>query len=281
VYEHLKKLSLSMVNVTVSLTSFRTPSIPDKFPTDPVEIKKINDALDKAKRDMDMLAVLLPVLTKVSELELTAIESAKAASAATAPTAASLDKMAENVAAFLKAFDEARTEPEWTGLVSQELNVSVVKDVTALRRDIQGVTPPTIYQSIQPQAFAAMLRERGYYAPTLSQEAQSAIVRFSAEGTNCTVSFSGCNAGECGGYHYGAGWSPGTGPRWSLDFVNDWNRTKSYAYAVIDQAGNARLAMDVEVRGGVTSENLHENLETWRIQLGTFVRALSNKGSNK
>jgi hypothetical protein len=60
----------------------------------------------------------------------------------------------------------------------------------------------------------------------------------------------------------------------SLDFVNTWNRDKSYTKAYLDSEENPVIEMDIDLTGGVTEERIKDGVSTFRNAMGTFLKDL-------
>jgi hypothetical protein len=75
--------------------------------------------------------------------------------------------------------------------------------------------------------------------------------------------------------HFG----PPSAIRAQVQLLGKWrfDRRKRYGKAYLDGDGDPALDMDVEVAGGVATENLRESIDTWRAVLGMFRRSLSDK----
>ncbi len=63
------------------------------------------------------------------------------------------------------------------------------------------------------------------------------------------------------------GWS---GKQVSLSRINEWNKTKRFAKAYIDNEGDPVLESDYELTGGVTEQNVKEWMKTYVLFLKQF-----------
>nr|WP_268243813.1 YbjN domain-containing protein [Deinococcus knuensis] len=61
----------------------------------------------------------------------------------------------------------------------------------------------------------------------------------------------------------------------TLAQMNTWNRTKMVGTASLNSKGNVALSMWVNLRNGVSAENLHDSFEWWEFILGDFKDFLS------
>lgn len=90
------------------------------------------------------------------------------------------------------------------------------------------------------------------------------------------IFFYGCNdAGkQCDSLQFRASWSvDGV----SQDLMNEWNRTKRFGKAYLNEEGNARIEMNVNLDYGVSAENLNDTFDWWRIALEEFLAHLQSR----
>ena len=62
-----------------------------------------------------------------------------------------------------------------------------------------------------------------------------------------------------------------------LKKVNQWNATKRFSRAYLDQDGDAVIEWDVDLEGGTTAGALKESIRTYRLGVMTFVRFLNGE----
>ena len=60
-----------------------------------------------------------------------------------------------------------------------------------------------------------------------------------------------------------------------LKKVNEWNATKRFSRAYLDQDGDAVIEWDVDLEGGTTTGALKESIRTYRVGVMAFVRFLN------
>jgi putative sensory transduction regulator len=60
-----------------------------------------------------------------------------------------------------------------------------------------------------------------------------------------------------------------------LKKVNEWNATKRFSRAYLDQDGDAVIEWDVDLEGGTTAGALKESIRTYRVGVMAFVRFLN------
>lgn len=62
-----------------------------------------------------------------------------------------------------------------------------------------------------------------------------------------------------------------------LKKVNEWNATKRFSRAYLDQDGDAVIEWDVDLEGGTTADALKESIRTYRLGVMAFVRFLNGQ----
>ncbi len=61
----------------------------------------------------------------------------------------------------------------------------------------------------------------------------------------------------------------------SLQQINEWNKTKRFSRAYIDDEGDAVIEADLDFAGGVTKETIEEFIKTFRGSVQLFTQALN------
>ena len=57
----------------------------------------------------------------------------------------------------------------------------------------------------------------------------------------------------------------------SADAINEWNRTRRFGKAYLDNDGDTVVEMDLNIEGGVSAENLDAAFGVWEIVLSEFT----------
>jgi len=133
----------------------------------------------------------------------------------------------------------------------------------------KGSTAQTL-ATINGPEMQSLLQDWGYKAELTETNAGNPMINSSIEGLNYSIFFYGCDSQDvCGSIQYST-WFTLNNPV-PADTVNDWNRTKRFGKAWLDQDGRAYLQMDINVAGGVSRDNLHEWLDWWGIGVSEFA----------
>ena len=121
-----------------------------------------------------------------------------------------------------------------------------------------------------PQAIATVLKAQGAEA-TIGKDTKGDPKIDASFGENelFTVYFYGCtNNANCDNVQLYAGYTES-----SVDGSKliEWNRTRRYGRAYIDETGDPAVEMDVSLReGGMSTELFVDNLETWHEVMNAF-----------
>jgi Putative bacterial sensory transduction regulator len=91
------------------------------------------------------------------------------------------------------------------------------------------------------------------------------------EGVKYGIYFFGCtDNSNCDDIQFATAWA---GAEVSEEKINEWNKTKRYGKAYLDDEGDPHLEMDVNIHLGVSEENLSDTFEWW----GTVLRAFKKE----
>ncbi len=97
----------------------------------------------------------------------------------------------------------------------------------------------------------------------------------SIDGISYSVIFYGCVNGRlCDDIIFRAGWSGGSVP---MRRINDWNRTKRYGKAFLDDDGDANIEMGINLDQGVSLANARDSIRWWQRALTGFKREVIDK----
>lgn len=124
----------------------------------------------------------------------------------------------------------------------------------------------------RPDQIVSILQGFGSIENDQSQDGSPRLVG-RIDGTRYGVYFYGCDdsRANCNEIQFSAGWS---GVEINLAQINVWNSNKRYCRAYIDDEGDPMLELDINLRYGVTSENLADTVEYWQLCLNEFRKEL-------
>jgi Putative bacterial sensory transduction regulator len=120
-----------------------------------------------------------------------------------------------------------------------------------------------------PQVIANLMQQAGYRAVVTTDNVGDPKIESSAAGADFSIYFYGCeNARNCLSIQFSSGYDMPNGV--SLQTVNDWNATKRFSFAYLDNENDPFLSYDVNLYGGVTEQNFLESLALWDTILADF-----------
>lgn len=89
------------------------------------------------------------------------------------------------------------------------------------------------------------------------------------DGYKYGIYFYGCAQNrQCNDVQFAAAWG---GHQVSWQTINDWNRTKRYGKAYLDQDGDPAIEMSVNLKYGVSRANFDDTLDWWVLTLKEFA----------
>ena len=133
--------------------------------------------------------------------------------------------------------------------------------VPASAQNVRASDPQTIVQALQGAGFKAELRKDGEGDP---------MIVSASSGSEFRVIFYGCTANKnCATIQFLSGYEVKTPV--TLAKINEWNKTKRFARAFLDNEGDPIILMDVDLDDGGLSKALFiDNLEFWVSLLNGF-----------
>ena len=129
-----------------------------------------------------------------------------------------------------------------------------------------------------PQTLVAALQGAGYKAELGKDSIGDPMIVSASSGSEFRVMFYGCKANRnCETIQFLSGYEVKTPV--TLAKINEWNRTKRFARAVLDNEGDPIMIMDVDLDDGGLSKALFiDNLEFWVTLLDQFEAHIGYSG---
>lgn len=149
---------------------------------------------------------------------------------------------------------------------------AVTTAVTAvLLLSAQGSHAQT-YNTLSGQEARALLNTLGMDPEVPAKtDAGNIKIRFEDGNGKSTLFLTGCdNATKCDRLQVHAGYSMSNKP--TLAQVNEWNRTKMFSRAYLDEDGDPHIEADLDLDGGVTREALKQFFKTYRVTVKAFTK---------
>ena len=128
----------------------------------------------------------------------------------------------------------------------------------------------TLIDATKPQLVLEIAK--GYGSAELGKDAAGdPKITGRIDGTAYTIFFYGCvESKDCDDIQFSAVWDGGG--RFSLDEMNEWNKTKRYGKAYLDDDRDPVIEMTVNVDHGVSKSNLDDSFNWWKIALKAFKK---------
>lgn len=141
-----------------------------------------------------------------------------------------------------------------------------------------GQTPTTqgaadsvrgLVDATSANAVASLMQQAGYRAVVGVDNYGDPTIESSTAGVDFTVYFFGCqNGANCQSLQFLQGFDLPKGT--SYQMMNDWNATKRFGFAFLDDESDPFVTMDVNMAYGVSEDNLLDTLRLWDQVLSDF-----------
>jgi hypothetical protein len=135
-------------------------------------------------------------------------------------------------------------------------------------------TPPPaltggLVDASTPQTIANLMQQAGYRAVLTTDNVGDPKIESSAAGADFSIYFYGCENGQnCLSLQYTSGYDLPDGA--SLGLMNDWNKSKRFGFAYLDEENDPFLNYDVNMSYGVSEQNFLDSLSLWDTILADF-----------
>ena len=126
-----------------------------------------------------------------------------------------------------------------------------------------------LVDATSPQVLVSLMQQAGYRAVLSSTNDGSPSIESSAAGANFYIYFYGCDGGQgCLSLQFESGYDLPDGA--TLGTINNWNSTKRFAYAYLDNENEPYLNMDLNMSYGTSEQNFLDSLSLWDTQMADF-----------
>ncbi len=121
-----------------------------------------------------------------------------------------------------------------------------------------------------PNSIVLALKAEGYSATLGKDKLGDPKIESNIDDTKFTIWFQNCRANEdCATIQFSTGYDLKGPLAW--DKVNEWNRTRRFGHAYLDDDADPYLQMDLDLdEGGMSQALFRANLETWAALVGAF-----------
>jgi hypothetical protein len=129
---------------------------------------------------------------------------------------------------------------------------------------------PQIVDATDPERLVGIIQELGYRARLEADGDGDPMIRSSVGGTQFAVVFYGCSDrhDQCQILLFKAGYE--LQDKVGMDVINQWNATRLFGRAYLDDVNDPWIEMVLNVQGGVTREQFENSFEWWETSVGEF-----------
>jgi hypothetical protein len=126
---------------------------------------------------------------------------------------------------------------------------------------------------VTAEEVASVLHQKGYKAQVTTDDSGDPMVRSASSGVDFLVVYYECNhKPRCASIQFYAGFKkPGITPAQ----IAEWNATKRFGRAYLDDLSDPRVEMDVDVEHGTTTEAIGNAVERWVSVLTEFTKFIA------
>lgn len=136
-----------------------------------------------------------------------------------------------------------------------------------------------MFDAATGQDVTAILQELGYSAQLGVDNEGDPMITGAIEGKGYMLYFYRCEENStprrCLDLQFSASFPL---PNVTLEMVNTYNQNNRFGQAYINADGTVGVDMSVTLQGGVTRQNIKENIDWWKTALTSFEEKLMNPG---
>ncbi len=131
-----------------------------------------------------------------------------------------------------------------------------------------AVAAPYAAGGVTPKEAAAALKAEGLPAEIV-KDGDTTSIKSSSGGINWRIYFYGCKNDRCSSIQFSAGFDLDDGL--TLKKANEWNYTKRFARAALDEEMDPYVRYDIDTESGFTTEAMTLSIQTWQLIVPTFA----------
>lgn len=151
----------------------------------------------------------------------------------------------------------------WQALV---IAIGMVGSATPVSAADDGVCATGMVCASKPETIAAALQAAGYKAKADIDSTGDPSITSAASGYTFDVMFYGCEKHfKCDSLQFRTSWS--NDPIHTAALANEWNRTKRFAQASVNDRREFVVSYDVSTIGGINKANFADTIEWWTSML--------------
>jgi hypothetical protein len=129
---------------------------------------------------------------------------------------------------------------------------------------------PDIITGSDFDAIVAAMEENGFQVELTTDKSGDPLIRSTDKQEPFSIQFYKCTDGkDCQFMQFISGWDLPNGVQ--LQTLQDWNSKKVWGQAYRDDKKDPWLALPVNLKGGVTAENLSDMIDWWKTLLKQYA----------
>jgi hypothetical protein len=138
---------------------------------------------------------------------------------------------------------------------------------------MSDVVVEQVYPTITGPELQSLMQDWGYRAELGVDDVDDPKITTKSNGVTFSIFFYECDdqtPKQCGSLGFSS-WLDLPEPL-SMTQVNEWNLNKRFGTASIDDEGDPKLELNINVDGGITAQGLRENFDWWERAFGEFLQ---------
>lgn len=141
--------------------------------------------------------------------------------------------------------------------------------IGALAFAAPAIAKPYPASGVTAKEVAAALKAKGLDSEISRDDADDPLIKIRSEGIDWYVYFYSCTNDRCESIQLTAGFDKEHGITYSK--ANEWNFTKRFARAALDDDMDPFLRYDIDAEKGASTETIELAIETWQLILPQFM----------
>ena len=148
--------------------------------------------------------------------------------------------------------------------------LAVIIAATLASHQVNADNRPQIVDATDPSELVNIIQALGYRARLEVDGEGDPMIRSSVGGTQFAVVFYGCSEQHdgCQILLFKAGYE--LNEKVGMDVINNWNATRLFGRAYLDEVNDPWIELVLNVHGGVTRQQFENTFEWWETSVGEF-----------
>lgn len=150
------------------------------------------------------------------------------------------------------------------------LSVVLLMITTGFNSEVMADSEKQIVDATNPEQLVTIIQELGYRAQLEVDGDGDPMIRSSVGGTQFALVFYGCSVEHsgCQILLFKAGYE--MEEKVGMEIINEWNATRLFGRAYLDDVNDPWIELVLNVHGGVTRQQFENTFEWWESSVGEF-----------